>query len=138
MCGDLPNDGLNSTVEQLTAYGLNMAQENARQGLIDPLEGLKNSPVMDLVSDRDPIISTAMMEANKNIFTAFSANAKFLNKKTGHVWPNVYPSLSRSKCESNKEQNDNCDYDFSGDMLKHLHFNNTKSKLTNSTWKPKI
>ena len=61
MCGDLPNEGLNSTVEQLTAQALNMASNYSQQGLIDSTEHLVNATVIDIVSDSDPILSNAMM-----------------------------------------------------------------------------
>ena len=40
MCGELPNEGLDSSVEVLTQQGIKMAKQYAKQGLIDPLEGL--------------------------------------------------------------------------------------------------
>jgi hypothetical protein len=114
-----------------------MALENSKNGLIDPLENLIGAPVINLVSDRDPVITNAMMEANEKVFKALRTNAKFMNKKAGHIWPRDDLTNNRPKCELQEKMNDNCNYDFSGDMLTHFYFNNTKSGVTKDTWKPR-
>ena len=42
--------------------------------MIDPLYNLKDAPKIDIVSDTDPIITTAMMQANEKIYKSFGAN----------------------------------------------------------------
>lgn len=126
MCGDLANEGLNSTVEQLFDHALKMAAENQKNGLIDPLYNLKGAPKIDIVSDTDPVISSEQMKANQKIFNNFGANTKFVNIGVAHAWTvefgdNVTPR--RPKCEKGKDYQGNCDYDFSGEILKHLYFN---------------
>lgn len=117
MCGELPNEGLNASTLQLTNFGLNYALNYSANGLIDNIENLKDAPVVQLVSDKDPVTTHEMMEANKDLLTKLGAKVKSMNKKTGHFWPVDKPNENRPKCETQQQQNDNCNYDFSGDLL---------------------
>ena len=78
---------------------------------------------MDIVSDTDPVISSEQMKANQNLFEAFGAKAKFINIETPHIWPYVDEGKGRPKCERGKIYHSNCDYDFTGELLKHLYYN---------------
>ena len=122
MVGELPNEGLNSTKNQLTIHALNSALNFEQQGLIDPISGLKGAPKIDIVSDADPIITKDMMDANEKIFKAFRANTKFINNGIVHMFP-TEQIPPRPKCERVKKQNNICDYDFAGEMLQHFYSN---------------
>ena len=69
--------------------------------MIDPIGGLKGAPVIDIVSDTDPIITKDMMDANEKIFNAFRANTKFINNGIVHMFPTV-KDPPRDKCERGK------------------------------------
>ena len=99
--------------------------------MIDPLFNLKDAPKIDIVSDIEPVLSLAMMEANEEIYKSFGANTKFLNIGVVHSWPYESPTPGRPKCERGKEylKND-CDYDFTGEIFKHFYFNMKKSGIT--------
>ena len=64
MSGDLPNEGLTSSVEKLFDNSMKMAEKYQKEGLIDPLYNLRGAPKMDIVSDTDPVISSEQMKAN--------------------------------------------------------------------------
>jgi hypothetical protein len=87
----------------LTSNALTYALNYENEGLIDPISGLKGAPVIDIVSDADPIITKDMMDANEKIFNAFQANTKFINNGIVHMLPTVKVP-PRDKCERGKNQ----------------------------------
>lgn len=136
MVGTLPNEGLNSSLNGLTSHALSSALNYEKDGLIDPILGLKDAPKIDIVSDTDPIITNAMMEANQKVFNAFRAKTKFVNNGVVHFFP-TESDPPKPKCERGKNQNNVCDYDFAGEMFHHLYSNIPEAKETIDNWKPK-
>lgn len=97
------------------------------------------APIVELISDTDPVITVPMMKANTKFFNNFGTKTKLVDIGVVHMWP-IAQSDKPNPCVKgveNPQGNGACSYDFTGEMLKHFYFNMPQSKINETNWKPK-
>ena len=133
------------TTEALTNFIIKDIKESYENNLIDDPANLKGSPFATLIETKDWLAPTVWKEAEIESFNAFGALTYSRTINLFHIWPSGNSSEPKGECTDlsiKTKQSDEyrlpCDYDWTGEMLKHMLFNIPNSGVSESNWNPSV
>ena len=132
------------TSEALTDFIVKDIKKSGENGMIDDPANLKGATLATLIETKDWLAPTVWKEAEIASFNALGVNTYSRTINIYHLWPRGNSSEPKGECTNlaiSKKQSDEfrlpCDYDWTGEMLKHMLFNIPDSGFSEQTWNPR-